>query len=1046
MLKQRLVCFQFKTMVCLLSLLLIISSISFAQDKITVNGNVISEVNTPIAGVSVQVKGSSTGTITDSKGKFSILVTKGSSLVFSFVGLQDETVKITDAQSASRIQMFPKTSALNEVLVVGYGTTRKSDLTGSVSSISKEKLEKVPTTTFDLKLQGRVAGVNVTQTSAEPNGGVSIRIRGSNSISADNEPLYVVDGYPLSSGGEANGDGFGQSANPLSGINPNDIESIQVLKDASATAIYGSRGSNGVVIITTKRGADRLPTIELSSRVSMSNISNVFDMMNARDYAQIRNDFSLAEGLPILYNGSSPRLPTPEQAGIGTNWVDQIVRTGISQNHQITINGGSKAVRYNISGNYFADNGIVKNSNFNRSNLRANIDNIISPKLTIRTTLNITTSKYDRVQPGQGGILTNSDPINLALRSNPIFPADASLTGPFGGTQNSEADGGFFNNPLLLLQDKKDETANQDYLASIQGVYKISDALELNLRGGTTIRNSARQIYFPKSTGQGFLTNGDARSNSFSFRDDVFESYLKYNKLFNKNNKIDLTGGFSYQGNTSLATNVRVTTFPNDILGFDALQFGTAYYSTPTSKIFRTLQSFYVRANYDLLNKYLFTFTGRADGSSVFAQNNKWGYFPSGAVAWRVSEESFFPKNNIISNLKLRASYGIVGNQAIPPLGSLARLGNANYNINNQLISGVAPASLGNPNLKWETTKQTDLGGDFEFLNGKINLTVDVYKKVTSDLLQTVQLPLSSGFTTSLANLGSIENKGLEFEISSDILKQKSVTWSSAFNISFNRSKILDLGVNKQIFSPGAGSNFLSSPTNVMQVGQPFAMYFGLKALRLIQTSDLATTFPTFNGGRIPGQWLYEDFNKDGRINDADRQIIGNPNPDFILGFNNDFGYKNFQLSVFIQGVYGNDIMNVNNAFIRTGYAPGNKTQDWFNNRWTSSNPTNDIRYPGYNTAQAALVSGNYYVEDGSFIRLKNVTLTYNIPTNKSKVSNLIKSSSVFVSGTNLITLTNYSGFDPEVGIFGRDNQNPGIDFGGYPRSRILDLGVKLIF
>lgn len=1027
----------------LLLFCLLFSSLLFAQERVTVNGSVLSDNNTALAGVSVVVKGTIRGTTTDANGKFSITVNKGVTLVFSFVGYEEKLIKVSSAQTSLKVTLSAVNNALGDVVVIGYGSVKKSDLTGSVSSISQKTLEKVPASTFDLKIQGRVAGVNVTQTSAEPNGNVSIRIRGSNSISANNEPLYVVDGYPLPAGGEAAGTGYGQSSNALSGINPNDIESIQILKDASATAIYGSRGANGVVIITTKEGNARPAQVTYNSRASISNIGSMITMMNARDFAQIRNDYAIATGVAIPYDGSSPQTPTPDKAGVGTNWVKEILRTGFSQSHQLGIKGGTNTFRYYVSGNYFQDNGIVKNSDFNRQNLRVNLENKISDRLTVTTNLNLSNSKYNRVQPGTGVILNLSDPISQALRSNPIIPVDASLTGLYGGFTNTES-GGFFNNPLTLITDKQDETQNQDYFASISGVYKINSSLDLNVKAGTTIRNSSRQIYYPVTTSQGYLNSGDAYANGFSFRDNIFESYLHYKKAINKNNSLDLTGGFSYQGNTTVTQNVRVTTFPSDALGFNALQFGTAYYPTNTAKIYRTLQSYYLRTNYNLLDRYLFTFTGRADASSVFAKNNKWGYFPSGAFAWKLSQEPFFPKNNVLTNVKLRASYGITGNQAIPPLGSLALLNVANYNINNQLVSGIAPVSMSNPDLKWESTKETNIGGDFSFFNGKLNLTVEAYNKTTSDLLQTIQLPISSGFSTALANVGSIQNKGLEIEVSGNIMNRKNFSWTSSFNISFNKSKVLNLGTSDYLYGPSPGTNYLSSPSNIMKVGQPYAVFYGLKALRLIQPSDLDAngngSFAKFNGEKRPGQWLFEDVNKDGIINDADRQIIGDPNPKFIYGFTNEFTYKNLHLSVFIQGVSGNQIMNFNSAFMRTGYNVYNQTQDWYVNRWTPTNLTNDIRYPSFGTYQSSLTSGNYFVEDGSYIRLKNVTLTYDI----AKIGKLIKSASVFVSGTNLITITKYSGFDPEVGIYGQTNLIPGVDLGAYPRSRMFEIGVNL--
>ena len=714
--------------ILILVLLFHFSTHLFSQEKITLVGTVTSDDNRPLQGVSITVKGGDRGTSSDSIGKFSISVNKGATLVFAYIGHEKKEIKINNEKSVAKVLLVSRNTDLTDVVVVGYGTVRKSDITGSISSISQKALDKVSTSTFDLQLQGRVAGVNVTQTSAEPNGNVSIRIRGSNSISANNEPLYVVDGYPLPVGGEADGDGYGQPSNALSGINPNDIQSIEILKDASATAIYGSRGANGVVVITTKKGKEGLAKLNYSVRAGISDIGRTIAMMNGQEYAQNINNYDSSNGILPTYNGSSPTNPTPEQAGVGTDWLKAITRTGISQNHQLSVNGGAKEFKYSISGSYYQNDGIVINSTFSRSNLKINLDNKVSDKFNITTSINYSNSDYNRVQTGTGVILSLSDPISLALRANPIVPANATLTGIYGGVSNSEGDGGFFNNPHTLATDKKDDTHNQDIYATVLGVYKMSDALSLNLRGGTTSRYSTHQIYYPTTTSQGFLYNGDAYSNSLSFKDYIFESFLKYQKAINDKNKLDLTGGFSYQTNTTLTQDVRVTNFPNDLLGYDALQFGTAFYLTPTSKILRKLQSFYARTNYTLLNRYLFTFTGRADGSSVFAQNNKWGYFPSGAFAWKLSQEPFFPKNSIVNNVKLRVSYGTTGNQAIPPLGSLALLNVANYTINNQLVSGLAAISMGNPDLKWETTTESDLGADFSLLNDKLNLTIDAYQ------------------------------------------------------------------------------------------------------------------------------------------------------------------------------------------------------------------------------------------------------------------------------------------------------------------------------
>jgi len=1025
----------------LLNLCLLFSVHLLSQEKIALSGTVFSDDNRPLLGVSITLKGGKKGTFTDTTGKFSIIVNKGSTLVFAYIGHKIKEIVINNEKSASKVLLVSNFTDLGDVVVIGYGSVKKSDVTGSVSSISQKDLDKVSGSTFDLLLQGRVAGVNVTQTSAEPNGNVSIRIRGSNSISGNNEPLYVVDGYPLPTGGEASGDGWGQPSNALSGINPNDIQSIEVLKDASAAAIYGSRGANGVVLITTKKGSVGLVKIQYSARVGASDLGRPVKLMNAREFAQNWNDDQISRGLNPSYNGSSPAFPKPDSAGEGTNWIKAITRTGITQNHQLSISGGSKEFKYNISGSIYQNNGIILNSNFSRYNFKINLDNKLSEKLNISTTLNYSNSSLNGIQQGTGAVINVSGPIFYAQQSSPLLPVDAPLT-----TKGNNTGQVLFNNPVTTVKDRKDVTQNKDLNATVLAVYKISNAISLNLRGGTTSRNSIHQIYYPLTSSQGFNNKGQAFSNSYSSEDQIFECFLNYQKAINNKNKLDLTGGYTFQTNTTRTQNVTVTNFPYDFLGFDALQLGTSYFATPTSKTLRTLQSFYARTNYTLLNRYLFTFTGRADGSSVCAQNNKWGYFPSGAFAWKLSQEPFFPKNKIVNNVKIRVSYGLTGNQGIGPLGSLALLNVANYTTTSQQISGLAPTSLGNPDLKWETTTTSNLGGDFSFFKDKLNLTIEFYQKTTKDLLQSLQLPLSSGFGTGLANLGSIENKGIEIQLSGNVIKKKKFNWSSSFNISFNRSKILNLGPKTYLLGRAAGSNYLNSPANIMQVGQPYGMFYGLKALRLIQASDFDAnkqpTFATFNGVQKLGQWLIQDVDTSKVIDDGDRQIIGNPNPKFTYGFNNDFSYEKFHLSIFVQGVYGNQIMNLNNAFIRSGLPISNQTKDWLTNHWTPANPTNDIRYPSYGTGITSLTSGNYFLEDGSFLRLKNVTFSYDI----SKIGKVIKSGSVFLSATNLITITNYSGFDPEVNIYGQANNAVGIDLGSYPRSRTYEMGVNLNF
>ncbi|MFD1631627.1 SusC/RagA family TonB-linked outer membrane protein [Pseudopedobacter beijingensis] len=1018
-----------------------------AQPSANVTGRVTDENGEPLVGVSVGVKNQIAGVVTNTEGRYSIKVPSSNSiLIFSYLGFATEERIVLNNREIN-VALKGKPKGLDEIVVIGYGTVQRGDLTGAISSISQKDLEKVPAATFDLKLQGRAAGVMVTSTSAEPGGNAAIRIRGGNSISGDNQPLYVIDGYPMPTITEASGTGYGQESNPLSGINPDDIESIEVLKDASATAIYGARGANGVVIVTTKRGREGATNISFDVLTGTSRIINLPEVGTAQQYAEFQNEWNQSRGVFPYYDGSSEYRPTPEQAGIGTRWLDEILRTGVNQKYNLSINGGNSQTRYNISGNYFEESGVVKNSKMTRGNLRINLDNNISKKFTLSTTASITSSANNRINPGAAAATIHGDAIYLALRANPVIPVDATGTGPWGGTTSGDSDGNFFENPLFLVTQKKDKTKNEDSFAQLKGDYKITQDLGFVANVGSTRRYSERDIYFPRPTALGFLYNSMAFVNKYTNINYVTEAYFRYSKVFANKYKLNAVAGTSYQLNESRAYSSRVSGFPDDILNTDGVQFATTLYTPSTSKVVRVIKSYYIRGNFDIASKYLFTFAGRADGSSVFAKNNKWGYFPSGAFAWKIVNEPFFSGlKRTVTDLKLRTSYGITGSQAIAPLGSLSRISSTNYASGETIISGTSITSVGNPDLTWEQSKQANIGLDVAFWRNRVRITADAYNKETDRLLQSFNIPASSGFLTTTVNMGSVRNRGLEFALAADLIDNRVAKWTSGFNISMNRSKVLELGGNSEIYglAPATAASFIRNvPITIVQNGGTLPAYWGLVAERLIQESDFdengKPTFAMYNNERRLGQWLYKDTNNDGIITAADRQILGDPNPKALFGFTNDFSYKKLSVSVFFQGVLGNDIMNLTKAYLSTGMPYLNKSADWFANRWTAENPTNDISYPALGTEMANLQPGNYYIEDGSYIRLKNVTLSYDFKINKSFIRNLTLSA----SATNLLTITNYSGFDPEVGIFGNSNLLPGIDLGSYPRSQTFQLGLK---
>lgn len=600
---------------------------------------------------------------------------------------------------------------------------------------------------------------------------------------------------------------------------------------------------------------------------------------------------------------------------------------------------------------------------------------------------------------------------------------------------------------MTQLRDQRDETYNEDFILNLQAKYNLAEGLDFNVSTGTTSKNSRREIYWPLTTSVGKLVNGRAIYNQYKYEDILLETYINYDKTFGDNN-LNVIGGYSFQDNTERRLNTRVENFPTDVLATDAIQLGLVPFIPSSSKIKRTLSSFYGRLDYNYQNKYYLKFTGRADGSSVFSANKKWGFFPSGAIGWTVSNERFLEEGvPAISNLKFRGSYGLTGSQSIPPYGSLTLLGVSNAVIGDVLQAGLAPTKLGNPDLEWEKTTQLNVGMDFGLFTNRLYGNIDYYIKTTDDLLQNLPLPTSAGLGSIFANTGSIENKGLEVLLGAYIFDSPDFSWNTSINYSKNRSIVKSLGEEgADIFGPAPAVNIVNEPSNIMRVGETFGALYGYKVIGLIQASDLDIngnpTIPVNSGYGEPGSWKFEDTDGDGVISPADRQIIGDPTPDFIFGWNSDFRYKNLTLSVFVQGVIGNDVLNVDRLFLASGRLVDNNLLSWYENRWTPSNPTMDIRYPG-NNAQNNLKPNSAILEDGSFVRLKNVSLGYNIPASKIEFLN---SARIYVTATNLFTWTDYSGFDPEVNVFGGNNIGQGVDFGSYPRSKSYTLGIQLGF
>jgi TonB-linked SusC/RagA family outer membrane protein len=995
---------------------------------VRITGRVTGESGEGLPGVTVLVKGTTRGTTTDSEGRYQLSTPDGAStLVFSFVGYVSQELAISN-QSVINVQLQPDTKSLNEVVVVGYGQVKKSDLTGAVATVPVEEIKKVAVTSLDQALQGRAAGVQITQNSGQPGGSTTIRIRGGNSIQGDNEPLYVIDGIPFKNDGASSGSSF----NVLSTLNPSDIESMTVLKDASSTAIYGSRGANGVVIITTKRGKAGKSTVNFETYYGVQRVRRKYPVLNGREYAQFVNDANTNEGRPAVY--------TAEQVaafGEGTDWQNEIFQQAPIQNYQLSMSGGDERTQYAIGGGYFRQDGVVINSNFDRYSFRVNLDRKLNNKIKIgnNLTVNRTVTNQSRTDAdlGSAGVVTSA-----ALQFPPILPVRNSdgtylLTNP---ALTFTAD-----NPVALARDGKNRNTAYRVFGNIFGDYQPIDGLNLRVSLGVDGILQKQDAYSPRSVSSGLSQGGAAsifNSQSITW---LNENLLTYTRTIGESHSVNALVGFTQQASRYESSFASARNFVNDNLGSGNLGSGSVPL-TPSSNIGTWgLQSYLGRINYGYKDRYLATVSFRADGSSRFGANKRYGYFPSAALAWRVSEESFLKNAKVLSDLKLRATYGLTGNQdGIGNYPSYSLLGTWNYVFGNAVSTGLGPNQIANPDLSWETTTQADMGVDVGVLNNRITLTADVYLKQTRDLLLAVTIPSTSGYSSAIKNLGRVQNKGLELSISSRNI-DGAFKWNTDLNIAINRNKVLDIGGAPQIFAGSVANIGQNINSGIIRVGEPLGSFFGYVTNGLYQTNEELAALADPQA-RKPGDRKYLDLNGDKKIDDNDRTIIGRAQPKFIGGFNNTFSYKGLELTVFLQGVYGNDILNANRFELEYLNATTNQDRDVLN-RWTPTNTNTDI--PRASTTRPANRISTRQIEDGSYLRLKNLQLAYNLPTpviNKLKLQSL----RVYVTAQNYLTWTNYSGYDPEVNRFGQDSRSQGFDYASYPAAKTLLFGLNVGF
>lgn len=987
-----------------------------------------------IVGATVLVKGTATGTSSDANGNYSIDAPDNAVLEISSVGYTTVEIPI-DGREVVNISLQSSTTGLNEVVVVGYGTQKKSDLTGSVSRIKGDEVTLLPTQRVDQALQGKAAGVMVLNTDGAPGGNTTIRIRGMNSINGGNNALVVIDGLQ---GGD------------LNSLNPNDIASVEILKDASATAIYGSQGANGVILITTKTGKLGKPVINYNFDISRSKLSKKMDLLDAADYAKNINAVRLSHN----GNGINPKpIFTEDEINKfakngGTDWQDIIYRSATTQNHQLSISGATDKISYLISTGYLDQHGILLNTGYKRFSLRATLRADITKWARFGVNWYGAKEKTNSALFG-GSTDWPNNPIGAALRFSPTIPVFDS-TGNYSRASNQYGNPTLWN-PLAsaVEPDINNETNSNNLNAYLE--FLITQGLTLRISGGAIISNENDQSFLNSKTFLGLQSNGSGAV--FGSQSNYYQNsnILTYDRVFDKHH-LTFTGVVEQKYSKSYSSTINASDFLVQQTGINDLA-GANIVTTESSNNERVINSYMGRLNYIFNDRYLLTASLRADGSSVFGKNNKWGHFPSAAIAWRASQENFIKNISAISDLKLRASWGITGNQGIRPYQTLSRISSGSnypYNGSDATDLGFYISSASNPDLKWESTTQVDFGIDFGLFNQRLTITADYYNKTTKDLLMPRELPSFTGLTSVIDNVGSLGNRGYEFAIEGYPLSKPNLRWQSGFNISFNKTTVLDLGDSKLIgYKSGGSGQGTNSAFMYLIVGQPFGQMRGWKYLGVWQEKDAAEAAKY---GQLPGDPHYADINNDGKINKLDTTLIGNSMPKFIFGWNNQFTYKNFDLFVQVQGKQGNDIFNV----ARIALEAPDGTSARLLNRWTPQNQNSDI--PGIiddrTREDAHLINkisfppstGNTtsrWVEDGSYIRLKNVTLAYNFSKsliNKISLTNL----KVYVSATNLLTITKYKGFDPEVSSYNGNDAQIGSDYNNYPQSKIFNIGINL--
>lgn len=1010
----------------------------FAQSG-TLRGTVRDEAGQPIPGVTITQKGTNNATTSGDDGTFTLNAPNRSVLIFSHVGHESRELSVATGTNVD-VSLPNRAANLNEVVVIGYGRQQRRDLTGSVSTVPAARLKDLPVSSVDQKLIGQVPGLRITSPTGAPGGGTEIKIRGSGSIGAGDNPLFVVDGYPLSIG-------TGQTFNPLNIINPDDIESITVLKDASSTAIYGSRGANGVIVITTRRGRAGAPSLSINSYTGIEQVPQKGrpQVLNAREYAQFRKDMIgdafAARGQQATDNDIPAPFRDPSQYGEGTNWYNEVLQTAPVHNIDLNLSGGSENTRYSFSAGHLSQEGVIRYTDFKRYSLRANVESSLSSKFKLGLTLSPSAIVQNRGDFNTGF----RDIMTRALWLSPLVPLTDSAGKRTVFITSPGAIGA--GNPLNTLEFARTKAKYFRGLVNAFAELEIITGLRARYSFNVDYTNSGSFNFSPSfvigETGNqnpNLSIPGSNTANSTTLN-WLSELTVNYDKSIGNDHRINALVGYTAQKDRSEGYSFNATNYADNLI---TTINGSTLLRSPGAFVEKwSLLSYLARANYAFKDKYLFTATIRTDGSSRFGANKRYGTFPSAAIGWRISEENFMRNTTWINSLKLRASYGRSGNFNIGNYAYSSGIGSTNYAFGGQLAAGRVSTSISNQDLTWETSDELDLGLDLAILRNRLNFTADYYNRITTGMLFSNDIPFSSGFGSITVNQGKVRNRGIELGITSNNLTG-ALTWNSNFNITFNRNVVLQLNEkNDPIYSGRSGEG---NSTHKTEVGKPIGQFFGYVFQGLYRDSaDLAKS-PRHNSS-VVGSVKYKDVNGDGVILPfTDFAVIGNAQPNFTYGLTNTFGYKGFDLNVIIVGVQGGQIMKTANEFLMNIDGVFNVDRKVLN-RWRSEkNPGNGM-VPTTNGARVIYRDVNStWIEDAGYLRIQNVALGYNF--NKGLLSNtrVIKGARLYASVQNLAIFTNYSGSNPEASTSGSSVLTPGRDFTNYPLPRIVTFGLNMNF